>query len=274
MQSFRSHLLSLLGISTELSSNHRRTLDLDSIIRRRILETSAEAINDLEVIAKLIQDQPNMRVGRVVQTQVKDALHALQTVSWFLQFRFLAHSWWYWEVKQAQDELKVGTMERAIGHVNRARRLASRAVFNPSMLSLLYFPDEHKYAIYTPLFGPIFVPLVLTLVKELKVVLERRKRSKLKVEWALHHALETVEECRTIEGVCQNLKNPLCQFFYMRTTICFTAGRGQKQGLEKGYDPRCACWEWSVGSMGMMKRTRIRSRFRNVVIEKWNVQGD
>lgn len=92
MQSFRSHLLSLLGISTELSSNHRRTLDLDSIIRRRILETSAEAINDLEVIAKLIQDQPNMRVGRVVQTQVKDALHALQTVSWFLQFRFLAHS--------------------------------------------------------------------------------------------------------------------------------------------------------------------------------------
>lgn len=73
-------------------------------------------------------------------------------------------------------------MERAIGHVNRARRLASRAVFNPSMLSLLYFPDEHKYAIYTPLFGPIFVPLVLTLVKELKVVLERRKRSKLKVE--------------------------------------------------------------------------------------------
>ena len=32
---------------------------------------------------------------------------------------------------------------------------ATRAAFNHEMLAMLYFPDEHKWAVYTPLFGPI-----------------------------------------------------------------------------------------------------------------------
>lgn len=37
----------------------------------------------------------------------------------------------------------------------RAANLATRASFNHEMLAMLYFPDEHKWAVYTPLFGPI-----------------------------------------------------------------------------------------------------------------------
>jgi phosphatidylinositol glycan class S len=40
------------------------------------------------------------------------------------------------------------------------------------MVGLLYFPAEHKYAVYTPLFAPIAVPLVVSVIRELK---SRRK---------------------------------------------------------------------------------------------------
>ena len=45
--------------------------------------------------------------------------------------------------------------------------LASRAFFNPGMFALLYFPAEHKYAVYTPLFASIAAPLVAAIVREI-----------------------------------------------------------------------------------------------------------
>lgn len=44
------------------------------------------------------------------------------------------------------------------------------------MLALLYFPDEHKYAVYTPLFGPVAVPLLVALLKEVRQWRRERKR--------------------------------------------------------------------------------------------------
>ena len=34
------------------------------------------------------------------------------------------------------------------------------------MLALLYFPAEHKYAVYTPLFASIAAPLIAAVVRE------------------------------------------------------------------------------------------------------------
>jgi phosphatidylinositol glycan class S len=34
------------------------------------------------------------------------------------------------------------------------------------MLAMLYFPSEHVYAVYTPLFLPVAVPLLVTSLKE------------------------------------------------------------------------------------------------------------
>jgi GPI-anchor transamidase subunit S len=44
------------------------------------------------------------------------------------------------------------------------------------MLALLYFPAEHKYAVYTPLFVPVAVPLLVTLRKEVSAWKKARKR--------------------------------------------------------------------------------------------------
>jgi phosphatidylinositol glycan class S len=50
------------------------------------------------------------------------------------------------------------------------------------MLALLYFPDEHKYAVYTPLFGPMSVPLLVALLKEVKVWKKGKKEKKKRAE--------------------------------------------------------------------------------------------
>lgn len=46
------------------------------------------------------------------------------------------------------------------------------------MLALLYFPDEHKYAVYAPLFGPASVPMLVALLREWKEWKEGRRRRK------------------------------------------------------------------------------------------------
>lgn len=64
----------------------------------------------------------------------------------------------------------------ALSHAALAQSLASQAYFDPSMLALLYFPDEHKYAVYTPLFGPVAVPLLVALLREVREWRAGRRR--------------------------------------------------------------------------------------------------
>ena len=61
-----------------------------------------------------------------------------------------------------------------------ALEYAEKAFFDDKMVSMLYFPDEHKYAIYTPLFGPLALPLLMALLKELQGIVKGWKESRLK----------------------------------------------------------------------------------------------
>lgn len=45
---------------------------------------------------------------------------------------------------------------------------SSKAYFSPGMLAMLYFPAEHKYAIYTPLLASALLPLLFTVLREAK----------------------------------------------------------------------------------------------------------
>ncbi|KAJ4291448.1 GPI transamidase component [Collariella sp. IMI 366227] len=61
----------------------------------------------------------------------------------------------------------LGTPE-GLEHARIAEAEAERAFFEKSMVGQLYFPDEHKVAVYLPLLGPVAVPLLMGLVKEVK----------------------------------------------------------------------------------------------------------
>jgi phosphatidylinositol glycan class S len=55
---------------------------------------------------------------------------------------------------------------------------AEKAFFEKSMVGQVYFPDEHKVAVYLPLLGPVGVPLVMGLLKEFKAWRKRRRGAK------------------------------------------------------------------------------------------------
>ncbi|KAG8698359.1 GPI transamidase component [Ceratobasidium sp. 394] len=157
---FRKQLEGLLGIpvlpstvaiESDRTSSPRRILtgwQLDTLLRRRTLENIRGSVQALTSIVGLVGQIENMPVGPAVRDDVLSALD---------------------ELAQARN---TSQPIQGLTHSARSWLLASKAFFNPGMVGLLYFPAEHKYAVYTPLFAPIAVPLVVSVLREIKA---RRK---------------------------------------------------------------------------------------------------
>jgi len=77
--------------------------------------------------------------------------------------------------QSAMAELATGHLHSAFQASKEAVTSSERAFFDPSLLHLLYFPDDQKFAIYIPLFLPMAVPILLSLAK---IVRETRQRKK------------------------------------------------------------------------------------------------
>lgn len=125
------------------------------MIRTRTLENVVNTISTLKSLAQLVDEIPNMVVQDHINSKVRKSLGALDLVSQALR-----------------KESYVEALQRSI----EAVELAEKAFFDPTMVSMLYFPDEHKYAIYMPLFVPISVPLVMALLKEIKKLKQQQKK--------------------------------------------------------------------------------------------------
>lgn len=153
-KSFAVQLLALLG-APRLPPNVARSptetavltdWQLDALMRRRALENSERAKDTLRSIVKLVDQIQNMPVGKDVRDDVVNALNELDEM-----------------YASANNSLK-----DTLQHSARALTLSSRAFFNPTMVGLLYFPAEHKYAVYTPLFASAMIPIVVTVLREFK----------------------------------------------------------------------------------------------------------
>ncbi|KAI8143817.1 phosphatidylinositol-glycan biosynthesis class S protein [Fennellomyces sp. T-0311] len=170
MRIFVSQLRSLLGIQDFSSVKTHEfdvtfmtapqtgitSLEKDALIRRRTVENIVNAASTLKSLAQLVTEIPNMVVLDHIALQVQESLHALEL---------------------GCHALQAAEYDTALRHSIHAIELAEEAFFNPTMVSMLYFPDEHKYAIYMPLFVPISVPLIMTVIKNIKT-----SRAKSKTE--------------------------------------------------------------------------------------------
>lgn len=132
-------------------------LEKDHLIRRRLVENVANAASTLHSLAQLVMEIPNMVVPDHIDLQVRRSLKALDLV---------------------RESLAEGAYDSALQLSIEAIELAEQAFFDPNMVSMLYFPDEHKYAIYMPLFVPISVPLIMAVIKTVK----RKPSEKQKTE--------------------------------------------------------------------------------------------
>ncbi|KAG0205537.1 hypothetical protein BGX28_002836 [Mortierella sp. GBA30] len=128
--------------------------ELDSLMRKRLSENLVDSLATISSLARLVADTPNMVVLDHIQKDVVDALQ---------------------DVARSCSDLSRQQFMEALGASRDALVKAETAFFDPTMVSMLYFPDEHKYAIYMPLFVPISVPLVMALLREIKKLKDAKK---------------------------------------------------------------------------------------------------
>lgn len=147
MHTFSDQLTSLFGLPPAPASLPIRIATLE---RLRAASLISSASSTLGALAQVYQKLPSIPVpDNVAQSAALTIIH----------------------LQQACDHLREGRFQGALEHARVAEVEAEKAFFERSMVGQVYFPDEHKVAVYLPLLGPVAVPLVMAALKELKAAI-------------------------------------------------------------------------------------------------------
>jgi phosphatidylinositol glycan class S len=147
---FSNQLISLLG-APETGS---LPLRLMTLVRVRSAGLLLKASGTMGSLARLTLALPSISIPRSVADGVYTTIEHL---------------------RKACDGL--GGKE-GLENARIAEEAAEKAFFEKSMVGQVYFPDEHKLAVYMPLLGPVGVPLVMGVLKEVKAWRKRRRGSR------------------------------------------------------------------------------------------------
>ncbi|KAK6538589.1 GPI transamidase component [Orbilia ellipsospora] len=156
LDTFATHLLALLGAPPHPASLPIR---LDSLTRQRSAEVLVSASSTLGSLQRLVNALPSISIPSTVSESVKDSIRHLSL---------------------ACEELRKGRFAKALEMGRIAQEEAEKAFFERTMVAQVYFPDEHKLAVYMPLLGPVSVPLVLGVIRELKRAIAEFKKTRAK----------------------------------------------------------------------------------------------
>ena len=141
---FSHQLLSFLGAPQSPPS---LPLQLQTLTRIQAASLLLSASSTMGSLARLTKALPTIAIPETVSAAVDATLvHLRKTCS----------------------ALKEGSFDEALENARIAEAQAEKGFFEKSMVGQVYFPDEHKVAVYLPLLGPIGVPLVMSAIKELK----------------------------------------------------------------------------------------------------------
>ena len=151
---FSHQLLSFLGAPRSPPS---LPLQLQTLTRVRAASLLLSASSTMGSLANLTVALPSIAIPETVSASVNTTLVHLRSTC---------------------AALKEGRFRDALKHARIAEAQAERGFFEKSMVGQVYFPDEHKVAVYLPLLGPIGVPLVMSAVKEIKRMVAARKASR------------------------------------------------------------------------------------------------
>ncbi|KAL8948835.1 MAG: hypothetical protein Q9222_005008 [Ikaeria aurantiellina] len=148
---FSHQLLSFLGAPQSPSSI---PLQLQTLTRVRAASLLLSAASTMGSLAQLVVALPSIAIPRTVSTAVDVTLEHLGG---------------------ACTALKDGRFASALDHAKTAEMAAEQGFFEKSMVGQVYFPDEHKVAVYLPLLGPVGVPLFMSALKELRRIWTTRR---------------------------------------------------------------------------------------------------
>jgi GPI-anchor transamidase subunit S len=158
-ETFSSQLLSLMGVLSLEYQGQPLPLPFRLQAHKRLagLALRMKAASSLGSLARLAQHLSSIPIPKHVAQLVENAMGNL-TAS-----------------KQAFAESR---WDRAVGAASTSFQDSEKAFFDKSMVGQVYFPDEHKVAVYLPLLGPIGVPLLVGLIREVKGILTRLRARK------------------------------------------------------------------------------------------------
>ena len=148
---FSHQLLSFLGAPQTPPS---LPLQLQTLTRIRAASLLLSASSTMGSLARLTVALPSIAIPETVSIAVDTTLSHLRYTC---------------------NALKEGRFSVALENARIAEAEAERGFFEKSMVGQVYFPDEHKVAVYLPLLGPVGVPLIMSALKELRRTWAGRK---------------------------------------------------------------------------------------------------
>ncbi|RUS81540.1 hypothetical protein EGW08_010710, partial [Elysia chlorotica] len=123
-------------------------------LRCRCVENLATSTSTLHSLAQLLEEIGNIVINDEIGKEVEFAVAA---------------------IKSSHHHLASGDLREAFLASRDALKASELAFFHPSLLELLYFPEDQKFAIYIPLFLPISIPVLTSTVQAVKWFNQRRK---------------------------------------------------------------------------------------------------
>lgn len=168
---FTSQLRLLLGMHSVVHEAKVKVVDpgrkivsnweLDEWLRERCVENMFTSASTLHSLAQLLDKISNIVINDDIATQVELAVQSIE------------HS---------RQLLGHGQLREAFLISRQAREASESAFFDPSLLELLYFPEDQKFAIYIPLFLPVGIPIILSLISAVQWLRGSKWQQKTKTE--------------------------------------------------------------------------------------------
>lgn len=118
--------------------------ELDSLVTRHTVALLGSTRRTLESLDRLLKTITELPVGDRISLLVAASLEHLQN---------------------SLDLLRKGDWSAGNKASKKAAAAAEAAFFDPSMVGRAYFPQDHKYAVYTPLFFPVVLPVLNGIVR-------------------------------------------------------------------------------------------------------------
>eukprot|EP01135_Chromosphaera_perkinsii_P001736 Nk52_evm5s210 gene=Nk52_evmTU5s210 len=123
--------------------------ELDILYRKKMGEMLYKSVHSLASLSKLLSTISKMVIVDELAGKVDLAVR---------------------KIVEAKQLLAKGQFMEALNSTKLAYSTSDKAFFDPSVLEMLYFPEENKFAIYIPLFVPMFVPILAGVISEFKKV--------------------------------------------------------------------------------------------------------
>ncbi len=133
--------------------------EVDKLKRSRLQSQWMHAHRTLASFQELLESAPHIPVAENTAANVHSARQHLAAAN-------------------ASLRSATGSGDAALQSVRGAATSADRAFFDPALVGLLYFPDEHLYAVYTPFFVPVLVPVLTALIAIAKKYFAKRRRQR------------------------------------------------------------------------------------------------